>query len=835
MSHVESAIHDARIQPDERGLVPLEDARRLVATVDVYRKGDGEMIDGTFVLESDRVWAALLSLADADEFLREALRIRWEFHVRGHGNIAAVERYGAGVLPWIAANVDARGVLRNVPWCLLPCLLAIDGDEAFELALSVRGVSQDLRVGPGAYAADSAGDVDREGSGLADAEPGGDDVSVARSWVVARSAMDRLERHASRGDARAARLLDELRPAVDPRVAELVASCPRLDVAPGPSVTLAELDESARSYDLPIWDNTNYSVGAMRATGFVSPEGDALVLEVITHWPSASQGFAREITVFGPGARSRSAQKELVPESQLGTWLGDSTRVSLVTGVLVGGETVRGKWRPVVVTPPGGINPTVRIAIGKEAFGVWTTFPEIPDLDAHKRELARRVDPSLVVLFHLAEPGLRDKLFLGKDELARTIGAPKGAQVLFSFDDWEHPRAGDLASSSIDLATMVVALGTRAKIDRLLGRGNGRFHHWLEHFAEHRGDPDAWGDGDPIDDEKPTSGISISPQHDALMDRGWPHLVSFVHAHPWNEPKKAVETATQILADGRSMFRVTWARDVALRTARALGASAKSIAADDPKVAEALARAEPLTRREAAADLARATTRRAEVPPALVEDHVLLLEAIVGPETVIDAVLGALDKLTKPAAPPKSALAVLFAVGFVIARAAPEVAEAARKRLRAMVKRWPKSARLARLADVIANDVEGAKRGAVDEAWLVHVRRDPAFVRERVAASTEPLVPDARFVATAGPEILDAWRSRLDAFAGDPAWFVVQIGMLRDARALDLLLTLAARGIAAADAKTWLGYRPFDKERLAAIAASGGETAAIAADVVAKM
>ena len=43
----------------------------------------------------------------------------------------------------------------------------------------------------------------------------------------------------------------------------------------------------------------------MRATGLVSPEGDALVLEVITHWPSASQGFAREITAFGPGASRR--------------------------------------------------------------------------------------------------------------------------------------------------------------------------------------------------------------------------------------------------------------------------------------------------------------------------------------------------------------------------------------------------------------------------------------------------------------------------------------------------------------------------------------------------
>src|SRR6185295_18686336 len=104
---VASAIRDARIQPDARGLMDLDAARRLVAGVEVYRKGDGEMIDGTFVLESDRVWAALLSLEDAAEFTREATRIQWAFHVRGHDNTSAVERYGAAILPWIAAAVDA--------------------------------------------------------------------------------------------------------------------------------------------------------------------------------------------------------------------------------------------------------------------------------------------------------------------------------------------------------------------------------------------------------------------------------------------------------------------------------------------------------------------------------------------------------------------------------------------------------------------------------------------------------------------------------------------------------------------------------------------------------
>src|SRR5439155_25958893 len=51
-SFVGSAMRDARIDHrDERGLVPLADARRVVEATHVFRKGAGEMKGGTFVLE----------------------------------------------------------------------------------------------------------------------------------------------------------------------------------------------------------------------------------------------------------------------------------------------------------------------------------------------------------------------------------------------------------------------------------------------------------------------------------------------------------------------------------------------------------------------------------------------------------------------------------------------------------------------------------------------------------------------------------------------------------------------------------------------------------------
>lgn len=136
-----SAMRDARVAPDARGLMPLEEARRIVAGLRVFEKAPSAE---TPVLGADQAWAALLSLADAREFLDAALRIRWNFHVRGHGNLAALERYGDAILPWIAGAIDDRGTLRNVPWCLYPCLLAMGTPEALDVAFLVRSTSAEL-------------------------------------------------------------------------------------------------------------------------------------------------------------------------------------------------------------------------------------------------------------------------------------------------------------------------------------------------------------------------------------------------------------------------------------------------------------------------------------------------------------------------------------------------------------------------------------------------------------------------------------------------------------------------------------------------------------------
>ena len=79
-----------------------------------------------------------MSLSDAEEFVREALRLTWKFSPRGFDNVAPVERYGVAIVPWLARNVNAEGQVAPSPWCTVPCLLCIPTKAALEVLLRVR-------------------------------------------------------------------------------------------------------------------------------------------------------------------------------------------------------------------------------------------------------------------------------------------------------------------------------------------------------------------------------------------------------------------------------------------------------------------------------------------------------------------------------------------------------------------------------------------------------------------------------------------------------------------------------------------------------------------------
>jgi hypothetical protein len=121
------------------GPMPLAQAREVLRGTRRFVKGEG-VVDGEHVLAADVLWAALLSLEDAAEFVEVASRLDWQFHPRGFNNTELHERYGDGIVPWLASRVGDDGALHNNPWCVVPCLLACASVEAFALAWDVRGV-----------------------------------------------------------------------------------------------------------------------------------------------------------------------------------------------------------------------------------------------------------------------------------------------------------------------------------------------------------------------------------------------------------------------------------------------------------------------------------------------------------------------------------------------------------------------------------------------------------------------------------------------------------------------------------------------------------------------
>ena len=88
------------------GPIPLAQAREMLRGVRAFSKDDG-----------DRLWDALLSLADAAELVEVASRLRWEFHPRGFDNTDLHARYGDGIVPW--REIVAAATRQNVEWYIV--------------------------------------------------------------------------------------------------------------------------------------------------------------------------------------------------------------------------------------------------------------------------------------------------------------------------------------------------------------------------------------------------------------------------------------------------------------------------------------------------------------------------------------------------------------------------------------------------------------------------------------------------------------------------------------------------------------------------------------------
>ncbi|MBC6456582.1 DUF7003 family protein [Actinomadura sp. HBU206391] len=443
--NLRAAINDAMLPVrDHRGLMPLDEARTRLSGLAVFRKGEGALVGGRFVLESDMTWAALLSLEGAEEFVGHARRLRWEFHVRGRDNLALTERYGDGVLPWIADRVDRNGMLHNVPWCVLPCLLASGAEQAYEIAARVRGVTESI---DGGLFSPHHQDVEvlcqwitrhpERGHRLLAERAAAEDEIAQETIRTLHSTDPRGTTHrltAAVGAAATEALLDRLALVTRSLPAAIQAAldaAPQVEAPPSDPLMIAELDEYSADFDFPIWDNTNYFCAAMRMTGFINPGGtDGLVFQSLVTG-LGEENVRLELHRFGFGMTSGTiwdADSEILDEDEAG-------------------EIQRARSAGTVRLPNGH----ARVDLARD-----------PDFGDH-------LGPLETLMLRLTDSReLCDRTFLSAEQLKEPLGLPAEARPLFTLDEWRHPGAGEPASDSEDLCLAVEALRSRRAISASL-------------------------------------------------------------------------------------------------------------------------------------------------------------------------------------------------------------------------------------------------------------------------------------------------------------------------------------------------------------------------------
>ncbi len=651
--------------------MPLDQARARVEAAERYERGDAREVEGTVVLDSDLLWAALLSLRDAGEFVTHARRIEWHFHVRGRENLAPLERYGIEILPWLEAHVSEQGTLHDVPWCVLPCLLATRARGAARLALRVERVDPRLpseRKDPRGAPSPEFRSLDVPRSWLAA------HVDPGCLWMAelalagherARELLDDLETrapglafevlaaHQSPTEAdRTARSLGLSIPRLRAAVAELLLESEPVELRAGPVWSVAELDLAADRYEVPDWEHGRQPVAAMRVTGFAHPEGDVLVLQALTAFPSAQSPAQRDILAYGPGAPRRHWCDPLVPSADVeAIWMPHYHHFDpLAGGLHLDGEydaegirDPRSARRRIVPRPEGPL--PVRLRLGEQVVHIdpflprRTRPPEFED-PGHQR----LVEPSDVLIAQLADHH-RDQVFLDPQALARRIRLPEGAVCLFSFDEFEFPSLDELDrfADNLDFVTMVAALRRRRRIGRLPGRPNTDWAHWYPRMVAARvrlgeaRDLWPWGvDACPPPPIPPA--VLEAHEGDAPLAgralRGAPHLVRLEHRDGPNSVEAWAQTLEQ-LAHGEDPRTIeVWPRRLAEVFVRYL---ARAERWPDPSAMRAALQRPGLVHPAEAHVLVTRILDREHLPVEAGRHGLLALEALVGPDIVVEA------------------------------------------------------------------------------------------------------------------------------------------------------------------------------------------------------
>jgi hypothetical protein len=137
--YVGAAMAETCVTLDERGLMPLGDARAVLAECPPLARGDGRWArtpvgEELWVWDLDRTWAALLSLEDAEEAVRAFAAVRMVDPPRGAANNRAlVERYGDAAADIVLSCARSGPIAVTGSPFLLATVMALGSPAGFRL------------------------------------------------------------------------------------------------------------------------------------------------------------------------------------------------------------------------------------------------------------------------------------------------------------------------------------------------------------------------------------------------------------------------------------------------------------------------------------------------------------------------------------------------------------------------------------------------------------------------------------------------------------------------------------------------------------------------------
>lgn len=324
--------------------------------------------------------------------------------------------------------------------------------------------------------------------------------------------------------------------------------------------------------------------------------------------------------------------------------------------------------------------------------------------------------------------------------------------------------------------------------------------------------------------------FAVDAEAEALFEKGYPHLRVLESPHP-HEADAATWALEALRIYDPDVYHVRWPREVAYRFVRGMGASRSAgpvtnIAFPDPKDEERMvAVGGPVSAKEAKAIVTQLTHNQSVHREANVENALLLLEAMVGGELVVDTALSRYEKFTPKELAfgnPHDVTEVAYVLGHLLRRLPPAAAKKHRARMQKFIEKTPECSVRERFQMVV-----GGVAGLEATGWAlgIHIAHHvdaPDFLVEY--ADTGGGALDMAIPFRAGPKadkVLAVFEKRLKKVeAWRLPWLVEELSLVGSPRAVAMLKALTSKKSVAEQAKAALAARSGKKAPAPAPAAA---------------